>query len=370
MHKIRPFFLLAIIFLSFQAVPVAAIKTDSDVLRDLNLDSKSIILIDTDRQKTILAKNSDQQMPVASLTKIMTALVALEKRKLDETVSISRDMISDLRDYVTIGLQTGQQVTVEDLLYATMLPSAAAAVNALALSINGSYENHLMIMNAKAKELELNNTHYSNVIGLYDKDNYSSAYDTAEKTFSKRDLIIGGKTGYTELAGRCLASNTKLNGVNYILITLGANPESLNHIKDTEKIYQYVKDTYIEQEILQKDEIVKTVAVTDSKRKSLGLKAEEGAKAVLHKELNRDSLTYKYEGVETITQDIKLGAKLGTYSIFNGDEKLYETDVYLRDEIEYYNYPLIIATFVGGGILGVGLIIAVFKIARSSAKRR
>ena len=399
MHKIRPFFLLAIIFLSFQAVPVAAIKTDSDVLRDLNLDSKSIILIDTDRQKTILAKNSDQQMPVASLTKIMTALVALEKRKLDETVSISRDMISDLRDYVTIGLQTGQQVTVEDLLYATLLPSAGDAAQALAISTGGSMSGLAEMMNQKAAELKLKNTHFSNPVGM-NENNYSTAEDfaiilqealknqtfakifetydyklksvnlTAEKTFSKRDLIIGGKTGYTELAGRCLASNTKLNGVNYILITLGANPESLNHIKDTEKIYQYVKDTYIEQEILQKDEIVKTVAVTDSKRKSLGLKAEEGAKAVLHKELNRDSLTYKYEGVETITQDIKLGAKLGTYSIFNGDEKLYETDVYLRDEIEYYNYPLIIATFVGGGILGVGLIIAVFKIARSSAKRR
>ena len=176
MHKIRPFFLLAIIFLSFQAVPVAAIKTDSDVLRDLNLDSKSIILIDTDRQKTILAKNSDQQMPVASLTKIMTALVALEKRKLDETVSISRDMISDLRDYVTIGLQTGQQVTVEDLLYATLLPSAGDAAQALAISTGGSISGFAEMMNQKAAELKLKNTHFSNPVGM-NENNYSTAED-------------------------------------------------------------------------------------------------------------------------------------------------------------------------------------------------
>ena len=131
-----------------------------------------------------------------------------------------------------------------------------------------------------------------------------------------------------------------------------------------------MKDTYIEQEILKEDDLIRTVAVTDSDQKTLDLKAEKGVKVVLNKELSREDLTYKYEGIEEITPEVELGSKLGVFSIYNGDEKLYETNVYLRDEIEFYDYPMIIAGFIGLGILGVGIVLGIIMIARKIIARR
>ena len=382
---------------TLQGLPAVALKKDAEILQELKIDSKEVILVDIDHHKVILSKDADKRVPVASLTKIMTALIAIEKHKLDEKIIITHEMVSNLGDYVAIGLKVGQSATVEDLLYATLLPSAADAAQALAISTGGSIDGFSKLMNQKAEELKLKNTHFNNPVGM-NENNYSTASDfavileealknetfstifktyehklpsvnlTATKTFSKRSLIIGGKTGYTELAGRCLASNANLNGVNYILITLGANPDSLNHIKDAEKIYKYTQDTYIEKEILKKGDPIKTLAVRDSKQKTLDLFAEQGAKAVIHKDIDRSQLEYRYEGIEEITPEIALSSELGTFSIYNGAEKLYETKVYLRDEIEFYNYPLIIAMFIGAGIFVAGIILAILLVIRFRIK--
>ncbi|MCR5573131.1 MAG: hypothetical protein K6F57_05185, partial [Candidatus Saccharibacteria bacterium] len=94
-------------------------------------------------------------------------------------------------------------------------------------------------------------------------------------------------------------------------------------------------------------------------------KAEQGAKVILRKDLSRKDLVYKYDGIDTITPDIAVGTKLGTFTIYNGDEKLYETDAYLRDEIEFYDYSLIIASYIGAGILIAGIVLVIILIIRS-----
>ena len=165
---------VAILLCLIQASPVCAIKTDSEIIKDLQIDSKAIILKDIDHHKTILKQNSNQKLPVASLTKIMTALITLEKRELTEKVTITSEMVSNLGDYVSIGLRVGQQVTIEDLLYATLLPSAGDAAQALAISTSGSIAGFAKIMNQKATELGLKNTHFSNPVGM-NENNYSSA---------------------------------------------------------------------------------------------------------------------------------------------------------------------------------------------------
>lgn len=376
----------ALIISVLQTATVAALKSDAEIIKDLNINSKAVFLHDIDRGKTILSQNADQKLPVASLTKIMTALVVLEKRQPNDVVTISRDMVSNLGDYVAIGLQVGQRVTVEELLYATMLPSAGDASQALAISTSGSIASFADAMNQKAEALGLKNTHFSNPVGM-NGDNYSTAHDiavilqaalqnemfktifetydyqlksvnlTAKKTFTKRADILGGKTGYTQLAGRCFASSSTLNGVDYILVTLGANPDSSEHIKDAERIYAYVKETYIEQKILQSDSLIKTLAVTDSEQKTLELRAKQDVRIILRKDIEPEQLVYTYDGIAEITPEVPLGSKIGTYSIRNGEEVLYQTDLYLEDEIEFYNYPLIIATFVGAGV-AVALVVA------------
>ena len=390
----KSFMILALSLCLLQGVPASALESDAETIKRLNLDSKAIILQDLDHDKIILSQNTEQKLPIASLTKIMTALITLEERQLDEKVTITPAMVNGLGDYVAIGLRVGQNATVEDLLYATLLPSAGDAAQALAISISGSIEEFADKMNERAAELGMKNTHSSNPVGM-NENNYSTAKDmsillktalknetftkifqtyehklpsvglTATKTFSKRASFLGGKTGYTQLAGRCLASNANINGVNYAMVTLGANPDSTNHLKDADKIYNYVKETYIEQEILKEGDLIKTLKVTDSDQKTLDLKAEQGAKVILHKDITRKQLNYVYEGIETITPEIKVGSKLGTFSIYNDDEKLYETDVYLREEIEFYDYPLIIATYIGVGILIAGIVLAIILIIRS-----
>ena len=145
---------------------------------EVELTSEKYILYNLNDNKVLLEKGSHDETQIASLTKIMTVIVSIENIKdYNEKVTITKDMLKGLTwDISTIGLKVGDIVTYDDLLYAAMLPSAADAVNALALSISGSYENFLIMMNAKAKELELNNTHYSNVIGLTDINNYSNVY--------------------------------------------------------------------------------------------------------------------------------------------------------------------------------------------------
>ena len=380
-----------------RSAPVAALKADTEVIKDIGVKSRAVFLWDLDHAKAILSQNAEQEMPVASLTKIMTALVTLEKRQLNETVVITQEMVGNLGDYVAIGLRVGQSVTVEDLLYATMLPSAGDAAQALAISTSGSIADFAEAMNQKAKSLGLKKTHFSNPVGM-NENNYSTAHDmsivlqaalqnetftkifqtyqyqlksvnlTAEKTFTKRADILGGKTGYTQLAGRCFASNAKLNGVNYALVTLNADPNSTEHIKDAERIYGYVKETYIEKDILQAGSLIKTLAVTDSKQKTLDLHAGQTVRVILHKDIKPEQLTYQFNGTETITPDIPLGAKLGTYSIYYGEDKLYETDIYLEDEIEFYNYPLIIATFVGIGALAAAILVAAVFTIRAAVR--
>ena len=168
----------ALIISVLQTATVAALKSDAEIIKDLNINSKAVFLHDIDRGKTILSQNADQKLPVASLTKIMTALVVLEKRQPNDVVTISRDMVSNLGDYVAIGLRAGQRVTVEELLYATMLPSAGDASQALAISTSGSIASFADAMNQKAEALGLKNTHFSNQVGM-NGDNYSTAHDIA-----------------------------------------------------------------------------------------------------------------------------------------------------------------------------------------------
>ena len=232
----------------------------------VNISSEKYILINLDEDRILFENNSHDETQVASLTKIMTAIIAIERiDDFSEKVTIEKSMIDGLtRDIAQIGFKVGEKYTYDDLLYAMMLPSAADAANALAVSIGGSFENYLRLMNDKALELGLNNTHYSNVFGLTDENNYSSAYDVSvllryalknekfKTVFTARNYtltngkkiistiykydnkyIVGSKTGYTSKAGRCLASISNVNDANLMFITLNYYIKDLKYITET-----------------------------------------------------------------------------------------------------------------------------------------
>lgn len=320
---------------------------------EVELTSEKYILYNLNDNKVLLEKDSHDETQIASLTKIMTVIVSIENIKdYNEKVTITKDMLKGLTwDISTIGLKVGDIVTYDDLLYAAMLPSAADAVNALALSISGSYENFLIMMNAKAKELELNNTHYSNVIGLTDKNNYSSAYDISKlllyalknKKFKKifetksyimsndkkidttiikfdNEYILGSKTGFTTKAGRCLASISYSNGVNYLFVTLNNYKGGHVYIDETINTYKYYDENYSYKDIINENDTVVTLKTKYSKEDNIDIKLDKEYLYYLKNDFKKSDLIYEYTGINEISYFTKKGTKLGKLKIiYNGN---------------------------------------------------
>ena len=219
----------------------------------------------------------------ASMTKIMTTIVAIENLKdLNQEITITNDMVADLyaQDAMQAGFQPNETVKAIDLLYGVMLPSGAECCVALADTVAGSVSDFVTLMNEKAEKLGMTGTHFSDITGLHREDHYSTAkdialvlryalkndtfreiiespyhstsgtnihpdgitfYSTMFKNLSDTSVIDGeikgGKTGYTNAAGHCLASFAEIDGVEYILVTAGAPGTGNPHIDDAVKLY-------------------------------------------------------------------------------------------------------------------------------------
>lgn len=261
--------------------------TRSDSPDELN--SSHAILIRLDDGATLLKKNSEERVYPASLTKIMTAIVAIENLPdLQEPVELTHWTFADLysADAVLAGFQPGDSVRAIDLLYGMLLPSGAEACIALADHIAGSEQAFIHMMNQKAQELGMTNTHFENATGVHGENHYTTVQDlsillryslqnatfrgiftsphhTTHPTNSYPDgltfyssmfaklgsplvrggEILGGKTGYTEEAGLCLASLARVDNQEYILITVGAEGDTFSeqrNITDAVTVYSSI----------------------------------------------------------------------------------------------------------------------------------
>lgn len=367
---------------------------------DVNLTSKEAIIYNLNDDNVIYEKNSNEQTKIASLTKIMTSLVAIENiNNIDDTVTVDYKDLQGLKGYAVAGFKAGDTVTYKDLLYALMLPSAADAANILARNIAGTTEDFVNMMNDKANKLGLKNTKFSNPIGM-DDDNYSTAYDlsiilkeaiksdlfkqlyntdsyitsnnikltkTTDKIASKYNLDIsnltGSKTGFTDEAGYCLASTATYNGVNYLVVTLNSD-ELPNHIKDTLDLYNYFDTNYSYKEILKDKQLLKTIKVKGSKTKEYKIYSKKSITKYLSNDVDINKIEYKYSGVKTLNRKIKKGDYLGKVKIMYGSDTLDTYKVYLDKDIKYYNYWLL--------LIPVGIIVLIIwiKIKLRKSKRR
>lgn len=253
----------------------------------LDIASRHAALLDVQSGQLIARKRANERAAPASLTKLMTVLLAVEAEPdLEEPVTLPEEIFPALyRENASMaGFVPGETVTVRDLLYGAMLPSGAECCEALARLVGGSREAFVALMNRKAAELGMKNTHFANPTGLPDPEHYSSAEDLAvllraalqNETFrtvlttrnyvstatavhpdglsmtstllGKLDgselpngRILGGKTGYTSEAGLCLASLAEVNGKEYLLVTLGApgdHTTAQTNLQDAIKVYR------------------------------------------------------------------------------------------------------------------------------------
>lgn len=253
--KINAFLrILAALLLSVIPVqPITAFAAEIQAAQAApTVSAASAILMCADG-RVVFEKNADERRPMASTTKIMTALVAIEHLSLDTVVIVPDEAVGV--EGSSMYLQRGEVVTVRDLLYALMLQSANDAAAALAIITAGSVEKFAEMMNAKADELGLESTHFMNPHGLDDPEHYTTARELARitaaalsnetfraitstlkysymtsvksglfvnhnKLLYSLDNCIGGKTGYTKKTGRCLVSATDNDGLIFICVTL------------------------------------------------------------------------------------------------------------------------------------------------------
>ncbi len=263
-----------------EVASVYAQPTDSTVEMDVEIASTNAILIDLNTHKIIAQKEADERIFPASMTKIMTLLVAVENMiSLDDLATVTQATIDYcyLEGASVAGFSAKEVVTVEDLLYGTILPSGADATKTLAECIAGSEENFVKLMNKKAAELGLEGTHFVNSSGLHDPKHYSTVHDialllkaalendTCRKVLCKESYkastglnmtsivhrrtasinssdydILGGKTGYTPEAGYCLATymHTSQNNNEFILVTAdGGTENEMIPVNDAKYVY-------------------------------------------------------------------------------------------------------------------------------------
>lgn len=263
----------------------AAGKAAADAITKPVISSEAGILYDVTNGRFLFEKNADEKLAPASTTKLMTALLVLEKAGLDDQVTFSKTAVTNLESgAVKIGLVEGDKVSVKDCLYALLLKSANEVANGLAEHVSGSISGFADLMNARAAELGCTNTHFVNPNGLNSDQQYTTCRDLAKisaaafanktlceidstlsykfpatKNAAQRTItpghkmlypndsryyagIVGGKTGYTSKAGNTLVTCVEKDGVRMIAVILKS---SSTHYADTKKMldygYEYVK---------------------------------------------------------------------------------------------------------------------------------
>ena len=231
-----------------------------------DVSASSAILIEASSGDVVFEKNAYNRMPMASTTKIMTGLLAIESGRLQETVTVSEKMIG--AEGSSVYLKVGEKLHLKDLVYALMLASANDAAEAIAVFLCGSVEGFALKMNDRAKSMGLEDTSFANPHGLDHKDHYTTAYDLSKLTCEAlknevfRDIVstyryripdngvsperclvnhnkllasyegsIGVKTGYTKKCGRCLVSAAERDGVILVCVTLSAPDDWNDHKK-------------------------------------------------------------------------------------------------------------------------------------------
>lgn len=253
--------LLAVLFF----FPLTAYGSDNS--------AQSAIVIDAQTKTILYEKNAYEQRSMASTTKIMTALLALESGRIDETVKITSEMVNV--EGSSLGLKENDELTLYDLVCGMMLTSGNDSANAVACFISGSLEGFAVLMNKRAEELRMKNSYFVTPSGLDEGNHHSTAYDmalltaqaisvdrfceivskqSAELTINEKKQtvynhnrllsmdkdIFGVKTGYTEKAGRCLVSAKNYEGNQLICVTLCCPDDWNDHIslyKECEKKY-------------------------------------------------------------------------------------------------------------------------------------
>lgn len=326
------------------------------LIKAVNTSATSAILMDTESNRIIYAKNIHNVRSVASISKIMTAVLAVESGKLDEELTINDSILKAHGSAIYI--KVGEKISLRNLVYGLMLRSGNDAALAIADYVGNGIDNFVNMMNEKAKKIGMRNTTFNNPSGLdEEKGNYSTAYDMAILTSyamgikeykeivktkeyklttnknsylwkNKNKLLrlykytTGGKTGFTKIAKRTLVTTASKDGTNLVVVTLNDGNDFLDH----QHLFEYGFDNYHSYSILNKGNIN---IYNEKYYQDYNLYLKKSFSYILTNS-EKSSISVKY--LLTKKNNIKNNDKVGVVVVRLGDKKIYQDDIYIKNK--------------------------------------
>ena len=337
-------------------------------------NAKSAILMEVSTGKIIFSKNENEKLSPASMTKMMSLLLIMENIEkgvisLDEMVTVSENASGMGGSQIL--LETGEKMSVDDLIKGITIASGNDAVVALAEKIAGTEAGFVKMMNDKARELKLTNTNFKNPHGLDEANHYSSAKDMAiiAKELVKHQKILeyssiyetylrentdkaiwlvntnklvrfydgvdGLKTGFTSSAGYCLTATAKRNNMRIIAVVMG-EPDSKTRNKEVSEMFDYMFAQYEVETLLSKDSKVKTITNNRTKNINIDIVPKETITSLNRKVDGKKNITYNIK-LDKIKDKIKINDKVGIMEILENKKVINTIELTDNKEIKKDN---------------------------------
>lgn len=378
---------------------------------NLELQSKSVILIENKTNKILYDKNATDKMFPASTTKIVTAILTLEHCNLSDIVTADADSISSIPEgYVTANISIDEQLTVEQLLELLLVHSANDSANMLAKYVAGSIDNFVSMMNQKANDLKLENTHFTNTYGLQDPNHYTTAKDLSvimqyclnNKDFRRisamsscyipptnksgsrnyvatNKLLVqedsnyykyatAGKTGFTTETGDCLVSCAFKNDIELICVVLGGSTVDgvSSRFSDSKILYEYGFNNYSIRNIVNSGDILTQIQVPNASldTKNLDLAFDSSLNSLVNNvDLNTNYIPEIIMN-DNISAPITSGTILGK-AIYNIDGNSYTLNLVATHNVDTTNIINFISTIIIAMIMLIGTYLIFFTNKKS-----
>lgn len=343
-------------------IEMDTLNVSADLSNEPEVNSRSAIIYDRKSKEIIWGKKENEKRKMASTTKIMTAIIILEKCNLNDTVIISKKAAGTGGS--RLGLKVNDKVSVGDLLYGLLLVSGNDAAVALAEYTAGNIASFAELMNNKAKELKLENTNYITPHGLDSDEHYTTAYELAKmtdyalenttfakivntksytvtingnpKNLSNTNELLGNlngvngvKTGFTNGANRCLVTSVNRNNMNIITVVLGADTKKFRTV-DSVKLIEYAYSNYKNIEITDlinekysnwKETYGKKVVVNKGIQKNIETKLEEiEKKYITIKNGEEDDIYVQIDSIDSLEAPVQERIIIGKIKLFVNDE--------------------------------------------------
>ncbi len=368
------------IFLFLVIITLFSLCVNADGILDggKNIYSDYVYMVNLDTGKTVYEYEADTVTYPASLTKIMTCILAIEKVSLDETVTIPSGIFDDVykEGGAHISLKAGEEISVGDLVRATMIRSSCDTATALAWYISGSVEDFAILMNQKAKEIGCTSTNFTNAHGLHDDGHYTTAKDmflianyalqnetfcdiideysctipatnmSEERVFTSTieievpeneayyEYVTGIKSGFTDEAGRCLITKATKDGETYLLVTLGANRDKWYNsnmaFTDAVTLFEYCFAEYDIKTVVSTDTPLTEIEVSKGTVKKVSLYADSDVVSLVALD---DSPNLTFDLPKKAKAPLRAGDVVGKVTIDVGGET-FTRSLIVKEEIE------------------------------------